>query len=143
MAIDYYLDCATMLSANGVAAQLEEVGKDSGVFDAPITSNRLMDGALTRLGTQLRVMTERPPQPCHPIVSGLGFTPTVGVGFRMAKGADVSDQQDDMLRLVVPLLDRIDGDTVLHFQFEEIWLLRRGAELTSFPARQPDRYSAK
>lgn len=130
MAIEYDLDCATKLSANEVATRLEEIGKDTGVFDASVKSERLMDGALTRLGTWVRVMKQRPPQPWHPVVSGLGFTPTVGVGFRMAKGVEVSDQQDDMLRLIVPLLERIDGDAVLHFQFEEIWMLRKSGELS-------------
>ncbi|MEW2043957.1 SitI3 family protein, partial [Streptomyces sp. NPDC005534] len=65
-----------------------------------------------------------------PIITGLGFTPTVGVGFRLAKGVEVSDQQDDMIRLVTPLLERIDGDAVLHFQFEQIWMLRRKGELS-------------
>jgi hypothetical protein len=35
-----------------------------------------------------------------------------------------------MIRLVSDLLDRIPGDAVLHFQYEQIWLLRRNDELS-------------
>jgi hypothetical protein len=131
MAIDYNLDCATLLSVAEVATRLEDIGKAAGVFDASVTVELLMEsGVNTRLGTWVRVVEERPPQPWHPVVAELGFTPTVSVTFRTAKGVDVSDQQDDMIRLVAPLLERIDGDAVLHLQFEQIWLLRKNGELT-------------
>ncbi|MFI1565565.1 SitI3 family protein [Streptomyces sp. NPDC020490] len=130
MAIEYDLDCATDLSANEVAAHLEEVGKETGVLDASVTAERLVEGAATRRGTWITVVTPRPPQPWHPIVIDLGFAPTVDVAFRMDKGVEVSDQQDDMIRLVAPLLRRVDGDAVLHFQFEQVWLLRRNGELS-------------
>jgi hypothetical protein len=130
MAIEYDLDCATGLSANEVATQLEEVGRATGVFDASVTSERLMAGVGTRLGTWITVVTPRPPQPWHPIVVDLGFAPTVDVAFRMAKGVEVADQQDDMIRLVAPLLRRVGGDAVLHFQLEQVWLLRKNGELS-------------
>ncbi|MEW1566286.1 SitI3 family protein [Streptomyces sp. NPDC093509] len=133
MAIEYDLDCATQLPPLEVARRLEEIGKETGVLDASATSEQLVnvhEGVLTRLGTWICVIDDGPLQPWHPIITGLGFTPTVGVGFRLAKGVEVSDQQDDMVRLVTPLLERIDGDAVLHFQFEEIWLLRRNGELS-------------
>ncbi|MBO4255393.1 SitI3 family protein [Streptomyces griseorubiginosus] len=131
MAIEYDLDCATPVSAKEVAARLEEVGRETGLFDASVTGERLVEeGAATRLGTWIRVVTERPPQPWHPVVTAFGFTPTVTVGFRMAKGVEVADQQDDMIRLVAPLLARVEGDVVLHFQFEVVWLLRKDGELS-------------
>jgi len=131
MAIAYDLDCATRLSANAVATRLEEIGREAGIFDASVTGKRLLEeGAVTRLGMWIRVVASRPPQPWDPIVTDLGFTPTVGMVFRMAKGVEVSDQQDDMIRLVAPLLQRMDGDAVLHFQFEEVWLLRKNGELS-------------
>ncbi|MET8098242.1 SitI3 family protein [Streptomyces sp. NPDC005236] len=133
MAIEYDLDIATQSSASEVAAWLAEIGRESGVFDESITGERLTDkGAFgyTRPGTCVSVIQQRPSQPWDPIVTSLGFTPTVGVGFRMGKEADTSDQQDDMIRLVEPLLDRVEGDAVLHYQFEVVWLLRRNGELT-------------
>src|SRR4051812_26170766 len=108
MAIEYDLEFATRLSANEVATRLEEIGRETGVFDASVTGELLVEeGVVTRLGTRIRVVTPRPPQPWHPIVTDLGFTPTVDVGFRMAKGVEVSAQQDDMIRLVAPLLERV------------------------------------
>lgn len=131
MAIAYDLDCATRLPADEVAAHVQEIGRETGVLDASVTSERLVgDGAATRLGTWIRVVTSRPPQPWDPIVTDLAFTPTVGTVFRMAKGVEVSDQQDDMIRLVVPLLERMDGDAVLHSDFETVWLLRKKGELS-------------
>ncbi|MFI6490642.1 SitI3 family protein [Streptomyces sp. NPDC050564] len=130
MAIVYDLDCATQLTVVEVANRLEEIGKDLGVFDASVTSELLVEqGVNARLDTWIRVAQEQPSL-WPPVINDLRFIPTVAVVFRMAKGVEVSDQQDDMLRLVVPLLERIDGDAVLHFQFEEIWLLRKNGELS-------------
>jgi len=131
MAISYDLEYATDSPAAEVAAQLAEVGKGIGVFDATVDPELLLDpGANTRHGTWIRVTEVRPPQSWHPVVADLGFTPTVSTVFRMAKNVEVSEQQDDMLRLVLALLERIDGDAVLHYQYESIWLLRKNGELS-------------
>ncbi|MFC7257747.1 SitI3 family protein [Streptomyces lutosisoli] len=133
MAIEYDLDIATRSSAAEVAAWLAETGREIGVFDASITGEQLANKgvfAYTRLGTCVSVIQQRPPHPWDPIVTDLGFTPTVDVGFRMGKETDTPVQQDDMIRLVAPLLERFDGDAVLHFQFEVIWLLRKNGELS-------------
>jgi len=133
MAIEYDLDISTRSPAVEIADWLAEIGRNNGVFDAPITGGQLIDkGAFvyTRLGTCITVAPQRPPHPWDPIVSGLGFAPTVSVGFRMGKEEETSDQQDDMISLVAPLLERVDGDAVLHFQFEQVWLLRKAGELS-------------
>ncbi|MEU4082939.1 SitI3 family protein [Streptomyces aureus] len=133
MAIEYDLDIATQSPASEVASWLAEIGRESGVFDESVTGEQLTEKgvfAYTRRETCVSVLQQRPPQPWDPIVTHLGFTPTVGVGFRMGKEADTSDQQNDMIRLIAPLLDRIEGDAVLHYQFEVIWLLRRNGELS-------------
>lgn len=131
MAIEYDLDCATPSSAPDVALRLAETGRETGLFDASVTGERLVEeGAVTRLGTWVRVVTSRVPQPWHPVVTAFGFAPTVGVRFRMAKGVEVADQQDDMVRLVASLLTRMSGDAVLHFQYEVVWLLRKDGELS-------------
>ncbi|MFJ1971744.1 SitI3 family protein [Streptomyces sp. NPDC087903] len=130
MAISYDLDCATELSVAEVAKRLEEIGRDLGVFDASVTSELMTEqGVNARLDTWIRVCEDER-SPWGPVIDDLRFASTVSVVFRMAKGVEVSDQQDDMLRLVVPLLERIDGDAVLHFQFEEVWLLRMNGELS-------------
>jgi hypothetical protein len=131
MAIEYDLDCATHLSALDVALPLAETGRETGLFDASVTGERLVEeGAVTRLGTWVRAVTPRPPQPWNPVVTMFGFTPTVDVRFRMAKGVEVADQQDDMIRLVAPLLTRVSGDAVLHYQYEVVWLLRKDGKLS-------------
>jgi hypothetical protein len=35
-----------------------------------------------------------------------------------------------MVRLTDSLLNRVPGDAVLHYQYEEIWLARRGDDLS-------------
>ncbi|MFJ2605658.1 SitI3 family protein [Streptomyces sp. NPDC087425] len=133
MAIEYDLDIATPVSAAVVAARLLEIGTENGVFDTSVTVERLMERgefAPARLGTSVGVMAQGTPHPWHPVVEVLGFVPTVSVSFRMAKGVEVFDQQDDMLRLLVPLLERVEGDAVLHQNYEQIWLLRRGGDLS-------------
>ncbi len=131
MAISYDLEYATESAAGEVAALLAETGKDIGVFDAAVSVELLVgSGVNTWHGTWIRVAQMRTPQAWHPVVADLGFTPTVSAVFRMAKGVEVSDQQDDMLRLVLPLLEQIDGDAVLHCQYESIWLLRKNGELS-------------
>jgi hypothetical protein len=64
------------------------------------------------------------------VTEDFGFRPTVLVGFRQDKFTDMSAQDDDMVRLVTGLLDRVPGDVVLHFQYEQIWLLRHNGELS-------------
>ncbi|MFI8536685.1 SitI3 family protein [Streptomyces aquilus] len=131
MAISYDLECATEAPAAEVAALLAGIGKGVGVFDATVTAELLVGtGVNARYGTWIRVTQEQTPHPWHLVVAGLGLTPTVSVAFRVAKGVEVSEQQDDMLCLVLPLLERVGGDAVLHYQYESIWLLRKGGELS-------------
>lgn len=47
----------------------------------------------------------------------------------MGKGTETSDQQDDMILLIARLLEWVDGDAVLQYRYEEVWLLRRNGEL--------------
>ncbi|WP_129306477.1 SitI3 family protein [Streptomyces sp. L2] len=132
MAIDMDLNLATQLPAADVAGRLAEIGRDTGVFGAEFTGERLMNKQVflyTPQGMWVRVLEEEPPHPWDPIVTDLGLTRTAAVAFRMGKETETWIQQDDMIRLVAPLLARVDGDAVLHFQYEVIWLFRKNGEL--------------
>jgi hypothetical protein len=130
MAISYRLDMATPSPAARIAHELCDAARAIGLFDPSVTPERMLDeGAATTLGTWTRVI-EVETQPWNPVVTDLGFTPTVAVVFRLDKQGEVSYQQDDMIRLVSGLLDRVPGDAVLHSGFEDIWLLRCGGELS-------------
>jgi hypothetical protein len=83
----------------------------------------------SRFDTRIQVVDANP-RPWNAVIEDLGFTPTVRVEFRLDKFTDMSDQKDDMIRLVSDLLDRVPGDAVLHFQYEQIWLLRRDGDLS-------------
>jgi hypothetical protein len=68
--------------------------------------------------------------PPDPVEDGFGFVPTVDVAFGLAKFGDFEAQETDVLRLVLGVLARIPGDALLHFEHDEVWLLRRGERLT-------------
>jgi hypothetical protein len=130
MAIDYDLELATPLTTTQVAGELDRVAQTLGLFDAAITPEVLTsEGARTVHGTIIMVL-DADPRPHDPVTEDFGFRPTVFVGFRQDKFTDMSAQDDDMVRLVSGMLDCLPGDVVLHFQYEQIWLLRRNGELT-------------
>lgn len=129
MAISYTLDMATSSPTAQVARELLDAARTIGLFDASVIPEQVLnEGAVTGLGTWIRVYEPRP-EPWDSVITDLGFTPTVSVAFRLDKEGEISDQQDDMIRLVSGLLDRVPGDAVLT-GFEQIWLLRRGGDLS-------------
>jgi hypothetical protein len=130
MAIDFDLEIATPLPAAQVAAELCDVVRTLGLFDEAVTPEQILkEGVRTRSDLWVRVL-DASPDPQDPVAEDLGFIPTVRVAFRLGKSTNMSAQQDDMIRLVFRLLDRVPGDAVLHFQYEYIWLLRRAGELS-------------
>ena len=111
MAISYSLDIAADKTVVQVAWHLYDVARSAGVFDASVTPEALLEDG--------------------PVSEDLGFPPTVSGRCRLdGRRGESTDQQDDMIRVTTGLLGRVAGDAVLHFQFEDIWLLRRGAELS-------------
>lgn len=129
MAISYDLEMATSSSLEQVARELLTVGRPSDLFDASVTPDQVAhDGAVTPLRTWTRVY-ERKPAAWAPIVTDFGIAPTVAIGFSIYKHDMIPEQQDDMVRLVSGLLDRIAGDAVFS-GMDVIWLMRRNGELT-------------
>jgi hypothetical protein len=68
--------------------------------------------------------------PPDPVEDQFGFAPTIEVYFGLSKSGDFEAQETDVLRLVVAVLARIPGDALLHFEHDEVWLLRRDGRLT-------------
>ncbi len=129
MAISYSLGLATPLAEAEVAHELNEVAQSAGLFDALVSPEVVLaEGVATRRGMWNQVFEEKP-QPWNPVVADLGITPSVSVMFTINRDTEIPEQQDDMVRLVAGLLDRVPGDMVLHFQYEVIWLLRRDGGL--------------
>ncbi|WIY04575.1 SitI3 family protein [Amycolatopsis mongoliensis] len=129
MALSYDLEVATSSSLEQVARELLDIGRPLELFDASVTPEQLFrDGAVTPLRTWTRVY-ERNPATWAPIVTDFGITPTVAVGFSLYKHDKIPEQQDDMIRLVSGLVDRIAGDAVFS-GMDVIWLMRRRGELT-------------
>jgi hypothetical protein len=131
MAISYDLDMATPMPVAQVARELADAVRTSGLSEAeaPVAPEHLLgEGAITALGTWLQVYDPRP-EPWEPVITDLGITPTASAGFRLNKEGDLPGQQDDMIRLVCRLLDRVPGDAVLA-NVDRIWLLRRNGDLS-------------
>ncbi|WP_158853509.1 SitI3 family protein [Saccharothrix deserti] len=129
MSISYSLALATPRPVEQVAEALREVGVATGLLDPATTGDRLLgENAATTGGTWLRVVADKP-KPWNPVIDVLNATPTVRAAFRLDKTADISRQQDDVIRLVTGVLAKVPGDAVLHHDFEVIWLMRRGGEL--------------
>jgi len=57
-----------------------------------------------------------------------GFVPTSWIHFRLRAG-EIDEQLDEMAALVATVLAASDGDALLHADFEDVWLLRRGGQL--------------
>lgn len=130
MAISYDLDMATLSPVAQVGRELHDAARAIGLFDASVTPEQVLnEGAVTGLGTWIRVY-EPDSRPWDPVITNFGFTPTVSVVFRLDKESEISDQEDDMIRLVSDLLERVPGDAVLNRAYEQIWLLRRSGDLS-------------
>lgn len=57
-----------------------------------------------------------------------GFVPTSWIHFRLRAG-EIDEQLDEMAALVATVLSAAEGDALLHADFEDVWLLRRGGQL--------------
>jgi hypothetical protein len=68
--------------------------------------------------------------PPDPVETGFGFAPTIEVYFGLSKAGDFEAQETDVLKLALGVLARIPGDALLHFEHDDVWLLRRGGRLT-------------
>lgn len=126
MAISSYLEFATPMTAADIAGGAFDIARS---HDLAFTAEAVLaDGATTKLGTWIR-LSEAKPRPWNPVITDFGFTPTITVVFRFATGDAMYDQDDDMIRMVSGLLGRFPGDAVLT-DYDDIWLLRRGGELS-------------
>jgi hypothetical protein len=129
MSVSYELHLATPDDPEGVAGTLRSLGRSAGLLDDRVQASDVLTGdAVLRRGTRVWVGPERPPA-TGPLVRDLGVTPTVWVSFRLDLDGDARAQQDDMVRLVVALLAATDGDAVLEYETDVIWLLRRDGRL--------------
>lgn len=68
--------------------------------------------------------------PPDPVETEFGFAPTIEVYFGLNKFGDFDAQVTDVLTLVLGVLARIPGDALLHFEHDDVWLLRRGGRLS-------------
>ena len=131
MAIDYRLAFDTPGSGRRVAEVLRDAGRSDELLASSVTVDDLLAGFPTVRGTWIRVVDRASSRSFNSVEESFGFVPTVSVAFRQGHDHDYELQDDDMIRLVSALLDRVAGDAVLYFDTEdEVWLLRRHGELS-------------
>ncbi|MFB8240503.1 SitI3 family protein [Kitasatospora purpeofusca] len=131
MALSYNFQIATLLTVPEAAQRILEVARGLGLLAPSEGVGRLLgDGAVTVRGTWIRVVAAGRFPWGDPLLGGAVFAPTVSVAFRLDKEADISEQQDDMVRVVGGVLSVVPGDAALHLDFEDVWLVRLGSELT-------------
>lgn len=135
MAIGYTLEIDTFWSADAVAAEVLVLGQAAGIFSSSDAVDGLLAGVGSRLGTWIRVVPEKeksePWASWDPVASTFRLRPTVSISFRLGKSDDLVSQDDDVIRLVAKLLERVPGDLILWMpESDSVWLLRRGNELT-------------
>ena len=130
MAISYSLQIGTSMPVAQAAGELYRTAVGSGLIDAATNDEQLLDpGVTTTAGPWVR-MVDLSARPSKLVVDRFGFLPTVDAFFRFDKFGDFAAQGDAMVRIVAGLLDLVPGDMVLHYQYEDIWLLRTGATVT-------------
>lgn len=129
MAISRTLNIATSLPVTTVASELHQLALDIGLLVEPTSDAAILQGVVTASGTWLQ-MVEATHSPRNPVTIRFGIEPTILVTFEYDKFGDFELQANDLVQLVSGLLDRISGDLVLHSDYEIIWLVRVGDELT-------------
>jgi hypothetical protein len=100
------------------AARLDLVGR---VAEAPDPTDALLflpSGLMVKVGRPF-VSGE------DPFVADFGMARAATVDFTFDSSGDFDLQVDELLELLVGLLAVVPGDAVLHYEFAEVWLVRR------------------
>lgn len=131
MALDYYLRIATDWSAAGVGRVVRETAESHGMIGSPNTLDG--KGDTIALGMGIWVVASRPASE-HSTSTMLGLAPsTVVVVFSVYKGGaweDTEAQEDAMVGIVAGVLAAVPGDAFLDSDYEVLWLVRRGDDLS-------------
>lgn len=129
----YQLELAAPATGvDDVARALRDVAVSAGVVAEDFDPARLVDGVVT-LGSGLWVdvspLDDDDLDDPDQFAVDFGLQRTVSVGLQIDSAKDPGPQMQDMLTLVLDLLDRVPGDAVLHYEYSEVWLLRRDGRL--------------
>lgn len=132
MALDYSLCIATGCSAARVARLVQEIAQAHDLIGSPNTLDG--KGDTIALGMGIWVVDRRALAPSvyeSPVVTEFGVAPpTVSVVFSVSKRKDTEAQEDAMVGVVAGVLTEVAGDAFLDSDYDTIWLLRRGDDLS-------------
>lgn len=117
--------------AEGVARIVQQVATAAGVVDSFDPPNLLHGNVTMRSGLWLYVDPDPADDFDQPdqFAADFGVHRTVSVGLQLNVVKQGVPQMRDMVTLVFGILDRMAGDAVLHYEYEEAWLLRRDGRL--------------
>lgn len=129
MATDFSFDLATRAAVAEVAAVVHRDLVTHGDLDAATAPADLTGDGVRLAGGTIVVVGPRRPLPFPSAVAELGVDATAFVYHRLDTAAEIAPQQDLVIRSAVAVLDALEGDAVLRYLSEHVWLLRRDGVL--------------
>jgi hypothetical protein len=127
MAIEYSLEL-NGVDADQISVLLTHVATTTGLASHELNVGG--SGAVLDSGVLVVASAATPLPFPDPVEQELGVRPTVHVLFRFDKDTDPAKQRQDMVRLASAVLREIEGDVLLTFAGEIVWLLRKDGRLT-------------
>jgi len=130
MAIEYRLYMAAPATSEVLAEQAVALGREGGILDHHGVQDLLGDGGVLSAGMWCRVTPARLPRPFpDALEEEFGIVHTCWIVFREDGSHDRFRQRDQMVWMVGGLLGRLPADAALHYQYEVLWLVRKGGRL--------------
>jgi hypothetical protein len=122
-------DGATVAQHAGLVRQVAaDLGVVAAVTESPSSSDPA--NATVTLTSGLWVSVSRPfVSDVDPFIADFGFERGVTIDFSIDRDHDFDAQVAQLLQLTFALLARIPNDAVLHYDYADVWLLRRGGQL--------------
>lgn len=137
MALAYSFAIEQQLPVEATAEIVLAAGRGRGILDADVDIELLMDdGVRAANGTWMRVVRVVPSH-SDIVLDELGFETNVRLVFRIDRSRDFDDvridygtQRLDMVAVVATVLKQVSGSAVLHWEFEQVWLVRKDGMLS-------------
>jgi hypothetical protein len=112
-----------------LAATLREVASRLGLLAAAVDTPDPADTTLT-LTSGLWVSVAAPfVSGVDPFVADFGMRRAATTDLQIDPTRDLAAQYDELLQVAFGLLAAVPGDAVLHYEYAEVWLVRRSGHL--------------
>ncbi|MFI9786406.1 SitI3 family protein [Kitasatospora sp. NPDC051984] len=130
MTIAHQLYLATEEPAEQIAARVSRLYREKGLSEEPPALGELLDvsGAATARGTRIHVSAPSG-YPVDIVDREFGVPSKIELWIEPARYEPPGPQEEDIIALVLGLLAELPVDAVLTYNYETVWLLRRGEDL--------------